>query len=432
MSTQAPSLPVTLCFKEEVQVAHVQKGNIYKQGPSWFLQYRIEGIELDPKTNRRKREKVSEYIAPWKGEGKKTRDEARQWANSRMAEINDAKARPMSVKTVAEFVADRFIPDVVWSCKPSGKAHYDYMLDNHVLPVIGHLKMRNVKPEHVQAIVRAKIEQQKLSVQTAVHVRNCISAIFRHAKRMRAYAGDLPTEGVRLPALQAAEKRALTWAQVQALASHIGYPKKEREQKARGPRLGSKVLADKYRADNQQLGALVIILSVTGLRIGEAMGLRWKRVNLTDKDVTVDGETLPPYAMVIRENYVRGNWGTLKTKRSLRPIPLTSDVLAAFARLTKGEGDSPVFASRNGTPLDQHNIASRFLKPAGIKAGCPWVSWHVLRHTAASLADRVGVTVAARQKVLGHAAASTTIHYTHAELDSVREQMEKIGKESVN
>ncbi len=415
-------------------MAHVQKGSLYKAGPSWFLQYRIESNELDPNTNRRKRVKVSEFVAPWKGEGKKNKDEARALARLRMAEINDAKARPMSVKTVLEFVDSRFKPDVVWICKPSGRAHYENMLKNHVLPAIGGLKLRNVRPEHVQALVRHKIEQEKKAVQTAVHVRNTISAIFRHAKRMQAFSGDLPTEGVRLPALQAKERRAMTWGQVQLLAAHIGYPKEGREQKERGPKLDSRALAEKYRNDNQQLGALVIILALTGLRIGEAMGLRWKRVNLTDKAVTVDGQDLPPYAMVIKENYVRGKYGTVKSKRSNRPIPLTSDVLAAFARLKEGAPDAPVFASRTGTPLDQHNVASRFLRPAGAKkeVGCPWISWHVLRYTSTTLADQAGLTIAERQRILGHATESMTLRYTRADMDLVRGKMEGIGKEKVN
>lgn len=42
---------------------------------------------------------------------------------------------------------------------------------------------------------------------------------------MQSYFGDLPTEGVRLPTLVHAERKALTWNQVQAIAAVIGFVK---------------------------------------------------------------------------------------------------------------------------------------------------------------------------------------------------------------
>ncbi len=41
-----------------------------------------------------------------------------------------------------------------------------------------------------------------------------------------------------------------------------------------------------------------------------------------------------------------------------------------------------VFASRNGTPLDSHNLLGRVLKPACKRAGLPLISWHSFRHYA--------------------------------------------------
>jgi integrase len=249
-------------------------------------------------------------------------------------------------------------------------------------------------------------------------VRNTLSAIFRHAKRMQAYSGDIPTEGVRLPPLVHAEKRPLTWVQVQAVAAVIGYPDPAEERK----KGSAPVDPVKCAADNLQLGALVRVLALTGLRIGEAMGLRWKHVDFEKGVVRV------------RENFTRGQYGTLKTARSRRDVPLHS---LAIAELTKLQHSSicnlelPVFAGRtSGKPLDQHNIAARFLKPAGKRAGCPWVSWHVLRHTAATLAHGVGLSIEQRQKVLGHAGAEMTIRYTHPELEAVRKQLEQIGQET--
>jgi integrase len=361
-------------------------GYVYRRGNSWLGQFRVDTAELDEQ-GKFKRKTLTKFIAPASGPGKVLKKRAQQlFYEEYLKDLH--KSGPLSTRTVAEFVGEIFRPQVVLRCKPTGKSHYEGMLKNHVLPALGEFMLRDVRPQHVYNLVQAKLDAG-LSIQTVVHVRNVISAIFRHAKRMQAYSGDLPTEGVKLPALVHKERGSLTWTQVQAVAAHLP----------------------------EQLASLVIVLALTGLRIGEAMGLRWKHVDLEAG------------MLYVRENFVRGEYGTLKTARSRRDVPLHSLAIAALSRLTRGDAESPVFAgAKSGKPLDQHNIAKRFLKEAGRLAGCPWVSWHCLRHTYASLADQVGMSIAERQRVMGHASAGMNLHYTHADLDLVRERMEKIGK----
>lgn len=407
-----------------------RKGYLYRRGPSWFLQYRIDTPELDER-GKFKRATVTKFVAPAAGPGKKTKKQAERIAwEEYLAKLDQMSTRPQSMKTIAEFVKERFEPDVVWSLKPSGKAHYHNMLKNHVLPALGEFRLRDVRPQHVQDLVRAKLERG-LSVQTAVHVRNAVSAIFRHAKRLQAYAGDLPTEGVRLPELAPAERRALTWEQVKLLAQFIGSRPCDVVVASNAParRMGR---AGEQRPD---LEALVIVLALTGLRIGEAMGLKWRRVNLEGKHVVMDGELLPEYTLAVRENFVHGGYGTLKARTSRRNIPLTTEAWYQFSRLkmaSKFAGpDDPVWAASNGKPLDRHNLSNRQLKAAAKAAGLSWASFHNLRHTSSTLADQAGLSVAERQRILGHATAEQTLHYTHAELEVVRGRMERIGKETV-
>ncbi len=413
-------------------------GYLYRRGPSWFVQYRVDSVDLDA-NGKFKRPTLTKYVAPATGPGKVTEKQAQRIAwDEYLSKLDLMATRPGSMKTIAEFVKERFEPDVVWSLKPSGKAHYRLMLKNHVLPALGSIRLRDLEPRHVQDLVRATLERG-LAVQTAMHVRNTVSAIFRHAKRLQAYAGDLPTEGVRLPALNVPERRSLTWPQVLALAATIGKPDETKERKKHTPAPNPEM----DRARNETLGTLVMVLALTGLRIGEAMGLRWKRVNLEGEPRTVDGETLPAYTLAVRENYVQtsmkatglkvgASYGTLKTKGSRRNIPLSAEAWVALSRLKPGAPDAPVFVSRAGTPLDHRNIGDRYLKAAAKRIGCPWVSWHTLRHTNSTLADQAGLSVSERQRILGHATAQQTLAYTHAELDVVRGRMEQIGKERVN
>jgi|SRR5579872_216915 len=403
-----------------------RKGYVFRKGPSWFVQYRVDTAEVDA-SGKFKRLKDAAYVAPATGPGKVTKKQAERIAwEEYLCRLDQMSTRPQSMKTVREFVRERFEPDVVWSCKPSGKAHYGYILKNHVLPVLGEIRLRDMRPAHVQDLVRAKLESG-LSIQTVVHIRNAVSAVFRHAKRLQAYSGDLPTEGVRLPELVHAQKRALTWEQVKLLAQVIGRME-PKPLKKHGQRMRT---AEDMEAANLKLGVLVTVLAITGLRIGEAMGLRWRRVNLDDTHVLVDGRLLKPYSLLVCENYVRGRYGTVKSKNSYREVPLSTEAWYQLARLKAAAQftgpDDPVFSSGAGRPLDQHNVAARFLRPAAQRVGCPWVSWHVLRHTASTLADQAGLSVAELQRVLGHSTAEMTLHYTHAEIERVRERLEKIG-----
>lgn len=54
------------------------------------------------------------------------------------------------------------------------------------------------------------------------------------------------------------------------------------------------------------------------------------------------------------------------------------------------------------------------------RRGAPWVTWHVLRHTCATLSDQAGLTVAEKQKLLGHATAAMSTHYTHPDMERMR------------
>ena len=154
------------------------------------------------------------------------------------------------------------------------------------------------------------------------------------------------------------------------------------------------------------------------------MGLRLRSLNPTDQYVMTDGKLMPPMSICVRENWVMGRYQTLKTKRSLRDVPIPvwfwPRIAALIARESWKAPDDPVFVSSTGRPLDTHNIASRMLKPIAKQLGMPWVSWHCFRHTAATLADMAGASVAESQKFLGHSSSKMTLHYTHADLEKLR------------
>jgi integrase len=376
-----------------------QQGSVRKKGKAWYITFREwrpdENGNLKYQTTEKRIE--GEFAAGERGR----RQAEKAGREQHVDKANAASKVPQGLATVEQFYEARFQMDHVDRLKKSGRMHYATMWGNHIKPTLGGIQMRDVTPQMVQALISAKIGAG-FSPQTIHHLRNCLSAMFRHAQNLNFYEAKLPTSGVILPELVHKERMSPTWEQV-------------------------KLLADAMPRHRH----LIILLAQTGVRIGEATGLRWNYVNLTDDWVVVNGEALPPNSILVSSAWVRSERSTTKNK-SWRKIPLTSEAWVALMlhyEMSKFQGpDQPVFASRVGTPLDSHNFSERTFKKAAKTVGIPWCTPHCLRHCTATMADKVGLTVAEKQKILGHRTADMSSHYTHPEIERVRAAMEQMSK----
>jgi integrase len=227
--------------------------------------------------------------------------------------------------------------------------------------------------------------------------------VFNHAKAKKAYHGDNPVKGVRLPEMTRREAHALSFEQSKLLLAHLSSPAKE-----------------------------MALLSITAsLNVSEMLGLCWKHVNLSEAVTVVGTELIHPMSLVVRENYYRGERCSPKAKSRRRTIPLCGAVREALAAMKlrpdfSGPED-PVFCSSTGQPLDEHNVMRRLIKPVAVSLGMPWVSWHVFRHTHATLGEQAGMALSDRQAQMGHADGRMTMHYTHSDLERRRSGIEKMA-----
>lgn len=95
------------------------------------------------------------------------------------------------------------------------------------------------------------------------------------------------------------------------------------------------------------------------------------------------------------------------TDAGLRTIPLSPETTRRLNRRRAesrfGSAHDLIFASFDGTAIDQHNWRQRVFKPAARRAGVPWATPHKLRHGNASLLAREGLTPSQIASHLGHA-----------------------------
>ena len=94
---------------------------------------------------------------------------------------------------------------------------------------------------------------------------------------------------------------------------------------------------------------------------------------------------------------------------------------------THGE-EELIFHTSRGTPYNDSNLLHRELKPAGCKLGMPWLNWHTLRRTHATLLQFAGGSLRDAQAQLGHSKMSTTLEiYTLPMPEQQRATVEKLS-----
>ena len=262
--------------------------------------------------------------------------------------------------------------------RPATIQGYKAMLDTHARPYFGRMKVAEIEPADVRAYAQHLVSKGL--------ARNTIRLALSPVKLILATAvedGIVRTDaaaGVRFVATKhehdkPASERALTPEQAAKLVSKI--------------------------PEQHQL--LVEFLLQSGLRIGEAVGLRWSDADLGGLRIHV------------RRSYYRGTMNPPKSRYGARSIPISEAMARRLWQARSGAGDDqPVFPNSRGGLVDAVNVYNRDLKPAARAAGVEWATWHTLRHSCATELFNRGLNAKQVQTRLGHHSAAFTLSvYVH-------------------
>lgn len=284
--------------------------------------------------------------------------------------------------------------------EPRTKQSYESILQAHVLPRWGEVRLEGLSPEAIQKWINELSKGR--APNTVRRIYTALRSVLNIAVERR-YLSINPCDSVRLPRKGSAgrEQLYLTAEQVAALADTI---------------------SPHYRT-------LIFTAAYTGLRAGELGGLR-------RQDIDVTGGTLRVERALKEVNSVSENltekglmFGPPKSGKARRVgLPkFLGDMLAAHLdRLEDPGPDALVFTSFEGAPLRQGNFYRRHYKPA-VRAALPerlhGLRFHDLRHTAASLLIAAGAHPKAIQEHLGHRDITTTLNVYGHLLPSAREAL---------
>ena len=331
--------------------------------------------------------------------GYSTQKECQAAMNKLLVAVEQQTYQAPTTATVRQYLTKEWLPAVKATIRPSTYNSYVQHIECHIAPHIGAVKLQKLSGSQVNALYAKLAETGKqdgkhgLSPQTIHHVHACLHKACKDAVRWGQLSRN-PLDAADPPRAKGDGSREMkTWTKEQ-LKAFLQAVKGER------------------------LSPLWHTIAMTGMRRGEALGLRWCDVDLEAGRLSIRRALIP-----INREVVVSEPKTAKGRRVIAIDPGTVEVLkgqAARQRDERSEWDEGwietglVFTAEDGAALDPESV-SRYWRQAVKKTMLPTIRLHDLRHTHATLALQAGVHPKVVSERLGHATVSITLDtYSHA------------------
>ena len=345
-------------------------------------------------------------------------DTEKEVAKAAMDFLKNEKAQYDGKETVAEYMRKWFSLVGGQGLKETSYVRKDTAIENNVIPRIGMYPITKITAEDIQGELINSMVDDGYSYSTVKKAYEATNACFRYAcKPSNQHVPFNPMEDVVMPtkdSLPPKEKIAFT----------------EEESILFRQVCLSKTSTGKYQHPK---GPLFLFLLGTGMRLGEALALRWKDINFDTEILSVSKNVV--YTRNRKTGtYIYKEQSTPKTKKSCRVLPMSPEIQTLLLGIReKSKYNLPVhlvFSSSKGSFLQPNNLLRTFriiCARAEIRKG----DIHSLRHTFATSLIRNGVDVSIVSALLGHSSISITYDtYVHVINEQKAIAMRKIFKTS--
>ena len=273
---------------------------------------------------------------------------------------------------------------------------YDEKYNGYIGPVIGHMKLRDVKDIHLQRILNGQAGKSASHVKK---LRMVMQEMFKRARQSRLIPYD-PAELLELPAMTEGKRRSITDAERAAILD----------------------VAEWHRS-----GLWVLTLLYTGMRPGETAALNWADVDFEHNEIHVHA------ALESGTGRVKGP----KTEAGVRDIPIHAELLPRL-QAARGKPFEPVFPNAAGAHMDDATMYRRwraFIREMDIHMGAKVyrnkiiksviakdLTPYCLRHTFCTDLQRAGVPLNVAKELMGNSDIQMTSNiYTHRDTNTLHQ-----------
>ncbi len=363
------------------------KDSIIKRGNKWAF---VVELLRDPATGKRRQKWYSGYD---------TRKEAATARDTIRAELAAGTFVERSRQTVHAYLDD-WLEAVEPTLSPSTFHSYERNMRLHVKPRIGAVRLPDLDPGVINQLYAQLLAEGHrdhpggLKARTVRYIHTILHRAFKDAVRW----GRLPRNPVAAAdppgTTAAASPEMVTW-DAATLAQYL----------------------ERARTTNDRYYAAWYLVATTGLRRGEALGLRWADLNLEAGRASIR-QTL---VCVNHEVQI----SSPKTTKSRRAIALDQGTIAVIREHRDAQAEQAaaigdewpdhdlILTLTDGRPIHPERFSREFDRRIQ-RWGLPRIRLHDLRHTWATLALQAGVHPKVVSERLGHANISITLDtYSH-------------------
>lgn len=349
-----------------------------KNGRRWRIRF-DQPPTFDPATGRSERRQTTRR-------GFRTKREADQALREAIAGVEQQRHVGVRKDTLGAYLR-------AWvdgaAVRETTRAHYRQQIELRIVPTIGGLRLQDLRAEDLDRLYRhleqaGSTEGGPLSPKSVRHVHTTLhTALADAVKRghvVRNVAG-LATP----PRVKRREMRVWSAEQLRTFLGH---------------------------AAGDRLSALWLLFATTGLRRGEALGLRWRDVDLDAGTIFVHRNLTVAYGrtMINETKTAHG-----RRKLALDPVTVaglrrhrTNQLEERVAADVAWQEHDLVFCWQDGRPPHPQQPTRWFAEHIA-DADLPHLRLHDIRHTYASIALASGVPITVVSRRLGHASISITL-----------------------
>ena len=303
----------------------------------------------------------------------------------------DQGRNPVPVDVPLREWLDRWMSEEIAPPKRRQRTYETYrnVIDRHIVPYLGRMKLAKVGPTHVQELENRL--SQRLSPKMVNQIHIVLSGAFKYALKMELVHRS-PVGMVSPPSIKPTE---VPPPDIPAIRSVLELAK----------------------ADDNVLYPAMHIVAFTGMRRGEAMGLLWKHIDLHEGTIRVESSLVQTRTGVIQE--------PPKTNSGRRIVDLDAGTVEVLEEHRRRQGEMRermgdmfrdrrwVFADELGDPISPKRLYDT-VKRYGLRVGHPETTVRSLRHVHAPLMLQGGENPVVVSKRLGHSKVSTTLDiYAH-------------------